>query len=95
MRTVGGYKLEITMDDTQKTSVKSRRAFMRMLGISSAGISVAGAAQLLKDKAGNGLGITRAEIEKLKADYENLDRRTKIILRVILVFSGLDLFLAI
>jgi DNA polymerase III delta subunit len=83
------------MDDTQKTSVKSRRAFMRMLGISSAGISVAGAAQLLKDKAGNGLGITRAEIEKLKADYENLDRRTKIILRVILVFSGLDLFLAI
>ena len=95
MRTVGGYKLEITMDDTQKTSVKSRRAFMRMLGISSAGISVAGAAQLLKDKAGIGLGITRAEIEKLKADYENLDRRTKIILRVILVFSGLDLFLAI
>ena len=95
MRTVGGYKLEITMDDTQKTSVKSRRAFMRMLGISSAGISVAGAAQLLKDKAGNGLGITRTEIEKLKADYENLDRRTKIILRVILVFSGLDLFLAI
>jgi hypothetical protein len=95
MRTVEGYKLEITMDDTQKTSVKSRRAFMRMLGISSAGISVAGAAQLLKDKADNGLGITRAEIEKLKADYENLDRRTKIILRVILVFSGLDLFLAI
>ena len=68
---------------------------MRMLGLSSAGISVAGAAQLLKDKADNGLGITRAEIEKLKADYENLDRRTKIILRVILVFSGLDLFLAI
>ena len=95
MRTFGGYKLEITMDDSQKTSVKSRRAFMRMLGISSAGISVAGAAQLLKDKADNGLGITRAEIEKLKADYENLDRRTKIILRVVLVFSGLDLFLAI
>ena len=68
---------------------------MRMLGISSAGISVAGAAQLLKDKAENGLGITREEIEKLKADYENLDRRTKTILRVVLVFSGLDLFLAI
>jgi DNA polymerase III delta subunit len=66
-----------------------------MLGISSAGVSVAGAAQLLKDKAENGLVITREEIEKLKADYENLDRGTKTILRVVLVFSDLDLFLAI
>ena len=68
---------------------------MKMLGLSSAGVSVSGAAQLLKDKAENGLGITREEIEKLKADYENLDRRTKTILRVVLFFGGLDLFLTI
>jgi hypothetical protein len=52
------------------------------------------AAHLLKDKAENGLGIISKEIEKLKADYENLDRRTKAILGVVLVFSDLDLFSA-
>ena len=76
-------------------SVKSRRGFLKFLGVSSAGVAVVGAAEVLKEKTRTGVEVTRAEIDKLKEDYEKLDRRTQIILRVMLALSGLDIFLAL
>ena len=37
----------------------------------------------------------KAEIEKLQKAYEELDQRSKLILRLVLVLSGLDLFLSL
>ena len=37
----------------------------------------------------------KAEIEKLQKAYEELDKRSKLILRLVLVLSGLDIFLSL
>ena len=75
--------------------VNSRRGFLKFLGVSSAGVAVVGAAEVVKEKTKTGVEVTRAEIDKLKEDYERLDRRTQVILRVMLALSGLDIFLAL
>ena len=75
--------------------MKGRRNFLKFLGVSSAGVTVVGAAQAVKEKTEQGVEITKAEIEKLKEDYDRLDRRTQVILRVVLALSGLDIFLAL
>jgi hypothetical protein len=70
-----------------------RRTFLKYLGVSSAGIAIVNAAQVAKQKSIDGFEITRAEIEKLKDDYEKLDRKTQIILRLTLILTGLDIFI--
>lgn len=59
----------------------ARRRFLKMLGVSSAG----------REGGEN----AREEIEKLQAAYEDLDKRSKLILRLILAATGLDIFLAL
>ena len=83
------------MKDSSQESTKSRRGFLKFLGVSSAGVAVVGTAEALKEKTKEGAEITRAEFEKLKEYFENLDRRTQIILRVLLALSGLDIFLSL
>ena len=83
------------MDNEQNENTRSRRGFLKFLGVSSAGVAVVGAAQAVKEKTEQGVEITKAEIEKLKEDYDRLDRRTQVILRVVLALSGLDIFLAL
>lgn len=82
-------------ENNAKDPVNSRRGFLKFFGVSSAGFAVVGAAEVLKEKTKTGVEVTRAEIDKLKEDYERLDRRTQIILRVMLALSGLDIFLAL
>ena len=74
---------------------QGRRAFLRFLGVSSAGIAVVGAAQAVKEKSKEGVEVTRAEIDKLREDYERLDRKTQFILKTLLAISGLDIFLSL
>ncbi len=83
------------MDNEQDDTTQGRRGFLKFLGVSSAGVAVVGAAQTVKEKTEQGVEITKAEIEKLKEDYDRLDRRTQVILRVVLALSGLDIFLAL
>ena len=83
------------MNEAPNPTVKSRRRFLRLLGLSTTGVGVVGAAQLVKEKSNQGVAVTKAEIDKLKQDYQNLDRRTKMILMVVLMVSGLDLFLSL
>ena len=75
--------------------MKGRRNFLKLLGVSSAGVAVVGAAQAVKEKTEQGVEITKAELDKLKQDYEKLDRRTQFILRALLALSGLDIFLSL
>jgi hypothetical protein len=75
--------------------VLERRRFLKFLGLSSAGITTATAIAASRDKINDGSELAKAEIEKLKKSYEELDNRSKLILRLILVASGLDIFLAL
>lgn len=83
------------MDNEQDDNTRSRRGFLKFLGVSSAGVAVVGAAQAAKEKTEQGIEITKAEIDKLREDFESLDRRTKILLRVVLLLSGLDIFISL
>ena len=83
------------MEDTTETSPNSRRKFLRMFGVSSAGVALAGAAAASRAKIKAGGEDAKAEIEKLQKAYEELDQRSKLILKLILVLSGLDIFLAL
>ena len=83
------------MDNEQDDNTQGRRGFLKFLGVSSAGVAVVGAAQAVKDKTEQGVEITKAEIDKLKEDYERLDRKTQFILKAVLALSGLDIFLSL
>ena len=82
-------------ENNAEDPVNSRRGFLKFLGVSSAGVAVVGAAQAVKDKTEQGVEITKAEIDKLKEDYERLDRKTQFILKAVLALSGLDIFLTL
>lgn len=83
------------MDNEQIDTTQGRRGFLKFLGVSSAGVAVVGAAQAAKEKTEQGVEITKAEIDKLREDFESLDRRTQIVLRVVLLLSGLDIFISL
>ena len=83
------------MDNEQDETTQGRRGFLKFLGVSSAGVAVVGAAQAVKEKTEQGVEITKAEVDKLKEDYERLDRKTQLILKAVLALSGLDIFLSL
>jgi len=72
-----------------------RRRFLKFIGLSSAGITTAAAIAASREKISDGSELAKEEIEKLKSAYEDLDKRSKLILRLILAASGLDIFLAL
>ena len=74
--------------------MENRRSFLRMFGVSAAGASLAGTLQASKQIIDKGGEETKAEIQKLKEAYEGLDKRSKMILRLILFLSGLDFIVA-
>lgn len=76
-------------------SILERRKFLKLIGVSSAGLAVASAVDASKEKLSDGSDQAKEEIERLKEAYENLDGRSKLILRLILAMSGLDILLAI
>ena len=75
--------------------VLERRRFIKFIGLSSAGITTAAAIAASREKISDGSELAKEEIEKLKSAYEDLDKRSKLILRLILAASGLDIFLAL
>ena len=78
-----------------KKHILERRNFLRMMGVSSLGVTTAATIAASRDKISDGSEAAKAEIDQLKEAYEQLDNRSKLILRVILAMSGLDLLLAI
>ena len=66
-----------------------------MFGVSAAGATFAGTLQASKKVINEGGEDAKAEIKKLKQAYEELDKRSKLILRVLLLVSGLDFIAAL
>ena len=54
------------MTDQEHEDLSNRRSFLRTLGISSAGVSLAAAARMSKEKIKEGGDGAKIEIEKLK-----------------------------
>ena len=75
--------------------MKNRRKFLRMFGVSAAGATFAGTLQASKKIINEGGEEAKAEIEKLKQAYEDLDKRSKFIIRLVLFMSGLDFIAAL
>ena len=78
-----------------ETSLLSRRRLLRAMGVSTAGVAAAGAIAASKEKIAEAGDSAKEELAELKKQFDALDKRSKLILRLILVLSGLDLFLAI
>ncbi len=71
--------------------MKSRRHFLKIFGVSSAGVALAGAVTESKAVIDEGGDQAKEEIAKLKKAYEALDTRSKLILRLVLALSGVDI----
>jgi hypothetical protein len=69
-----------------------RRKFLSFLGVSSAGIATAISIENSKQVIKEGGERANEEIGKLKKAYEELDRRSKLIIKLLLLTSGLDIF---
>lgn len=76
-----------------KLKLISRRKFIRFLGLSGAGVALASAIDSGKEKIEAGGDDAKKEIEKLKKAFKELDTRSKLILRMMLVFTGMDFFI--
>ena len=68
---------------------------LRAMGVSTAGVAAAGAIAASREKIIDASDTAKEELAELKKQFDTLDKRSKLILRLILVLSGLDLFLAI
>ena len=77
------------------TSLLSRRRLLRAMGVSSAGVAAAAAIAASREKITEASDSAKEEIAELKKQFEALDKRSKLILRLVLVLSGLDIFLAL
>ena len=74
-------------------NLHNRRSMLKMMGVSSAGIALASAVNLGREKIKEGGDDAKLEIEKLKKSYEELDRRSKLILKLVFLMTGLDIFM--
>ena len=80
---------------TPDASLLNRRRLLRAIGVSTAGIAAAGAIAASREKITEAGDTAKEELAELKKQFDALDKRSKLILRLVLVLSGLDLFLTI
>jgi len=73
--------------------VTGRRHFLKRLSVASAGTAFVGALAVSGEKVKAGGEEVRAEIERLKQGYEQLDRRSQLLMRAVLVLAGVDVLL--
>lgn len=76
-------------------SLLNRRRLLRAMGVSTAGVAAAGAIAASREKIIEAGDAAKEELAELKQQFDALDKRSKLILRLVLVLSGLDLFLAV
>ena len=82
-------------EEKPNASLLSRRRLLRAMCVSTAGVAAAGAIAASREKIIDAGDSAKEELAELKKQFDALDKRSKLILRLVLVLSGLDLFLAI
>ena len=75
----------------------NRRKFLRKFSISAVAAGAVATPFYLRAKESMeaGVDLTAKELTKLKEDYEKLDNKVKILTKLLLASSGLDIFLSI
>lgn len=73
----------------------SRRRFLRWFGVSASGVTLASTLAASKEKIDEGGERAQEEIARLKKAYQELDDRSRLILKLILILSGLDFITAL
>ena len=82
-------------DDQTDTSLLNRRAYSAPLEVLTAGVAAAGEIAASREKIVDAGDSAKEEWAELKKQFDALDERPKLILQLILILSGLGLFLAI
>ena len=72
-----------------------RRRFLKWFGVSVSGVALANTLDTSKEKIEAGGERAQEEIAKLKKAYQELDDRSQLILKLILILSGLDFITAL
>lgn len=80
-------------DEVVTTS--DRRRFLKWFGVSASGVALANTLDTSKEKIEAGGERAQEEIAKLKKAYQELDDRSRLILKLILILSGLDFITAL
>lgn len=82
------------MKDPVDIAVLDRRKVLKYFGLSSAGAALIGTSVIPgKEKIGPSGNEGNVEAEGFRKALDELDKRSRIILRLVLIASGLDIFL--
>ena len=84
-----------SVDIDEAKSVAGRRRFLRWFGVSASGVALANTIDTSKEKIEAGGERAQEEIARLKKAYQELDDRSRLILRLVLILSGLDFITAL
>ena len=82
-------------DIDEAKSVAGRRRFLRWFGVSASGVALANTIDTSKEKIEAGGERAQEEIARLKKAYQELDDRSRLILKLVLILSGLDFITAL
>ena len=72
-----------------------RRKLLKIFGVSSAGAITASALRKSAQTVKTGGDNAKDELEKLKKAYQELDGRSRLLIRLVLIMCGVDFVLAI
>ena len=82
-------------DIDEANNIAGRRRFLRWFGVSASGVALANTIDTSKEKIEAGGERAQEEIARLKKAYQELDDRSRLILRLVLILSGLDFITAL
>ena len=82
-------------DIDEANNVAGRRRFLRWFGVSASGVALANTIDTSKEKIEAGGERAQEEIARLKKAYQKLDDRSRLILKLVLILSGLDFITAL
>jgi len=82
-------------DIDEANTVAGRRRFLRWFGVSASGVALANTIDTSKEKIEAGGERAHEEIARLKKAYQELDDRSRLILKLVLILSGLDFITAL
>tara|TARA_Y200000002_G_C22455435_1_gene568113 strand:+ start:38 stop:439 length:402 start_codon:yes stop_codon:yes gene_type:complete len=82
-------------DIDEAKSIAGRRRFLRWFGVSASVVALANTIDTSKEKIEAGGERAHEEIARLKKAYQELDDRSRVILKLILILSGLDFITAL
>ena len=83
------------VDTGEAESIAGRRRFLRWFGVSASGVALANTIDTSKEKIETGGERAQEEIARLKKAYQELDDRSRLILKLVLILSGLDFITAL